>query len=316
MIINGMHIYHIATEKDDDDVWTVPAPDIPPNIQWEWKVDEPKSDIVITEETPSEIIHPIPVTQEQIPQLKDPFALRGLVPSEHMYGEGWPWEDPKPGSPEWVAQHHTKEYLRGVQKPYLGYIRDPSNDQVTKATMDRLVAVEPEDYFTWGLRMRQELKPWMIPAAKAIIERNPRNALMIGLHKQGPEVAHLLPDLWNTGVQVEADNNPEKSAKDLLPGVLFNNARSLIGEISRTSPEFYVEKTSDPNSIGAQLKTKRFDNWAASALREKGSLGASYLSYDNIKCLASVADLLDQNGAYELATEIDNILYSRFKKGE
>ena len=197
----------------------------------------------------------------------DPYEERGLVPGKYD-GTDWPWEDPRPGSDEWEAQHHTQEYLRGVNMPYRGYARDPQFDHITKATMDRLVAVDPSKYFEWGLRMRQELKPWMVPAAEALIDKDPYSALLKGIYKQGEEIKHLLPKLWKDVMESEFRRSSESESGQFFPGMLFNRMRALAGELARTNPEFYVNEIAE-SGIGKKFRTKQFDSWAANALRDR-----------------------------------------------
>ena len=209
-----------------------------------------------------------PISQrEQRRQFVDPFEERGLVPGKHE-GAGWPWEDPYPGSIEWVAQNHTQEYLRGVNKPYRGYARDPQYDEVTKVTMDRLIAVDPSKYFDWGLRMRQELKAWMVPAAEALIDKDPYTALIKSIYNQGEEIKHLLPKLWKDVLEVELKRSSETESGQIFPGTLFNRMRELAGELARTNPEFYIDEIAE-SGIGRKFRTKRFDSWASNALRDR-----------------------------------------------
>ena len=198
---------------------------------------------------------------------RDPFEDRGLTPGQHE-GTDWPWEDPHPDSPEYMAQHYTQEYLRGVDKPYRGFARDPQNDHITKATMDRLVAVEPENYFAWGLRRRQELKAWMVPAAEALIDRDPYTALMKGIYNQGEEIKHLLPKLWSDVLNAELNRAAETETGKFFPGMMFNRMKSLAGEIARTNPQFYIDEIAE-KGIGRKFRTTQFDNWASNALRDK-----------------------------------------------
>lgn len=255
-------MFKFASMQDDDPdiVGELPIA-VPPGIE---DLEEISPEDVHLIEKP---IEEKPSLSKRVPFFKDPFEDRGLIPGKYQ-GTDWPWEDPRPGSVEWAAQNYTKEYLRGVDMPYRGYARDPQNDKITKATMDRLIAVDPEKYFEWGLRRREELKPWMVPAAAALIDKDPYKALLMGIFKQGEEVKHLLPKLWQDIIGLEFQRSSESESGQIFPGVIFNRMRSLAGEIARTNPQFYIDSIAE-TGIGQKFRTKQFDSWAANAIRDR-----------------------------------------------
>lgn len=243
---------------------------------------------------PAEPVKP-PISQREMAGFTDPYEERGLVPNEYAFGEEWPddprWKEPERGSATYMAVQNPKEYLRGLKRPYRGYVRDPSNDEITKVVMDKLVANEPENYFKWELRERHELKSWMVPSAKKLVEEKPLLALGIGVHEQGPEIekAGLLVELWKNAINAEFSENPS----DMFPGIYSKHMQSLAGKIARTNPEFYKTyifgdmsdedfyKMPEQDIMMAHQgkilrNTKfrpqdvaRFDNWAANALRDQ-----------------------------------------------
>jgi hypothetical protein len=239
-------------EKDDDEKNTpllpIPIP-IPPKDEWESK--EPLS---IRDKKPEDIR-----SQKQI-------SIRDEKEKE-----------PEHGSPEWQAKYHTHEFLRGVYVPWdRYYIDDPiRREEIVSKTMDKLVYDNPENYFEWRLYKKNDLKPWLIPSAVSLIEKDPLDALGKEIWRYG-ELGPLLKELWVAVFEHEI----KRSVKDpqlggqILPGILRKKIRALAGEIATADPEFYmtyIKGKSTDKSMG--LTTKEFDEKAERVYKQKVQLG-------------------------------------------
>ena len=129
---------------------------------------------------PGELISIEPTKSEEGQEQKLPTPIPLPVEHRPLSQRDIEEEIPEPpvGTPEYDAKHYTQEFLKGTKQPYRGWIRDPKNKGLTIRTMDSLVKDHPEDYFSWDLHRRQELTPWLYPAGKRLIERDPTLALM------------------------------------------------------------------------------------------------------------------------------------------
>ncbi|MFA5023469.1 MAG: hypothetical protein WC523_00730 [Patescibacteria group bacterium] len=179
--------------------------------------------------------------------------------------------EPKQGTAEWAAKYHTQEFLRGTKQPYRGWIRQPENQTLVKNTMNELVEKSPEDYFAWDLHRRIELKPWLYPAAKALISKDPMIALMKEIYRFD-ELTDLNTELWKAVLdkQISRSAHDPESKGDVFLNNIFNKMRHLAGRIAVTDPEFYwlyIE--------GKPVTTKQFDEEAKRVLKQKQELGKS-----------------------------------------
>lgn len=233
------------------DDFPIPAP-IPPKKE-DLEVIVP----IAPEKDISEQKLPAPIS---LPQISRPLSQRDIKEE----GPG-----PQVGTPEWAAKEHTQEFLKGTKQPYRGWIRDPRNKALTVKTMDKLVRDHPEDYFSWDLNRRLELLPWLYPAGKGLIEKNPTAALMKEIWRFR-ELRDLQTELWK-GVmeqQINRTVDDPQSRVQVFPGDLFNKMRKLAGEIAASDPEFYLLYIE-----GKKLSTPQFDELAKRVMKEKEDLG-------------------------------------------
>jgi len=207
------------------------------------------------EDTETKLPTPIPVP---VPAKQRPLSQRDTEEES----------EPSTGTPEWSAKYHTQEFLKGVKQPYRGWIRDPSNRLLVVKTMDKLVRDNPGNYFSWDLHRRLELLPWLYPAGKQLIEKDPTAALMKEVWRFR-ELRDLQTELWK-GVMDQHINrtvgDPTAGVR-VFPGDLFNKMRKLAGEIAASDPEFYLLYIE-----GKKLTTPQFDAMARRVMREKEDL--------------------------------------------
>jgi len=177
--------------------------------------------------------------------------------------------EPEHGSGEWMAKHHPREFLLETKNPYRGWIRDPAYRELTKNIMDSLVDKNPENYFAWNLNRREELKPWLYPAAKSIIQKDSLAALILEIYKF-TELQDLNTELWKAVLDKEITRSAFDYKSRGIPFAhkIFNKMRHLAGRIASTDPEFYnlyIE--------GKPVTTKQFDEEARRVLKQKEDLG-------------------------------------------
>ena len=154
----------------------------------------------------------------------------------------WPWDTPEPGTGEWLAEYYPHTYLRGQDTKSKGYMREFQDPDIIKPLMDKIVATDPVKYFEWNLRRvgdkggRTNLKEWLRPAIKSLIEKSPYEALMFKVFKHR-EAESYLDELWS-GL-LEVGKGRESQGEDAFPGRVFNEMRSLAGFIANSRPDFY-----------------------------------------------------------------------------
>jgi hypothetical protein len=221
--------------------------------KWEEQVGDPEETVGI--KTPVE------------PEQKKPISVRDVPrpPSRPSDSTEWPWDEPVEGSPEWMAQYNTRMFLRGVNKPYRGYVREPRVREVTEKTMNKLVDEFPNKFFAWNLYKLEELKDWLIPAAESYIEKDPYRALLERITTEYKELRHLQPKLWEILWEREMNRPPTEETSEVFPGILRNQAKSLAGEIAKSHPEFFQEHIANKGT----LIESKFKDWAERALRAK-----------------------------------------------
>ena len=209
-----------------------------------------------------------PVPQSiQIESPKAPeTAAKLLKPIEIV---NTPKQEPNYGTAEWAAKYHTQEFLKGVKHPYRGFVRDPANKDLVVETMHTLVKTHPADYFAWDLNRRQELQPWLYPAAVTLIKTDPVMALMKEIYRF-PELKDLQTELWKAVLDKEISRSAfdPSSSGALFVNTIFNKMRHLAGQIAVSDPEFYrlyIE--------GKSITTKQFDDEAKRTLKQKEELG-------------------------------------------
>ena len=150
----------------------------------------------------------------------------------------FPWGEPEPGTPEWLAEKYPHTYLRGQDTLSKGYVRELQDPFVIGSVMNRLVEENPIKYFEWNLRRvgdkggRINLKEWLLPATKALIKKDPYSALMFARVYQYRENESLLPELWQRLADLEGDSPSGQE--------VFRQMRSLAGKLAVTHPDFYM----------------------------------------------------------------------------
>jgi len=175
---------------------------------------------------------------------------------------GFPWAEPEPGTPEWLAENYPHTYLRGQDTLSKGYVRELQEPDVIEPLMDKLVAENPIKYFEWNLRRVGDkggyikLKNWLAPASKSLIEKNPYAALVFARVYQYRETEKYLPELW------DRLSDLEQGRKESRRDEISRHMRSLAGVLSKSDPGFYLG-----NIKGTRYATDEFDGRAIQMIR-------------------------------------------------
>jgi len=197
---------------------------------------------------PSPLPMPLPTSVQQ----KDPFAR------DPESVEAWTESDV--GTAAWVAEHHPYSYLFG-HKPFLKFTGNPENDPITQGLMEKIVTQEPEKYFEWGLyRIKHDLErlgtDWGIRAAKALVEKDPYAAIILGIYdndyiiQRDPEI---LPTLWSKILDSEYNRSSKTETGNIFPGVLFSRMRGLAKMLKEYHPDFYETYLAD-NALAQRIE--------------------------------------------------------------
>jgi len=146
------------------------------------------------------------------------------------------------GSLEWLAEQYPQTYLKGVDDKSLskGHRRErgQSDDNLTYETIRRLLETNPIKFFEWGLNRPNDLKKYIDPAAKKIVETNPHQAVMADLFKM-PVFHSLLPALWKNLTEISQQYGKDT---EWFPGYLANRMVSLLKIIKVRHPQYFDEK--------------------------------------------------------------------------
>lgn len=151
-------------------------------------------------------------------------------------------DKPPRGSMEWLAEKYPQIYLKGIDDKSFskGHRRERGHgdEELTYKTVRRLLDTNPIKFFEWGLNRTNDLKKFIAPAAKKIVETNPHQAIMADLFKM-PVFHNLLPDLWENLTRIAGQYG---KGDDWFPGYLANRMVSFWKIMKVRHPQFFDEK--------------------------------------------------------------------------